>query len=92
MPRAISIKGCNLECPLDKVLELLDPIMLTYDEWEDECSTLPATLVSQVAYFAVLSVFILLILFWVSRCIETACTKRQQTRNQFYQPLNDEIH
>ncbi|GLV43365.1 Acid phosphatase 1 [Carabus blaptoides fortunei] len=92
IPRPISIKGCDLQCPLDTVLELMDPIMLTSPEWEDECGTLPATLVSLVAFYAVMSLGILILLLWVSRCIETACAKRQQTRNQLYQPLNDEIN
>lgn len=88
----ISILGCDTNCPLDKLIELLQPILLTEEEWNDECQSLTAPYVSTIAAIAVASCGILLIVLLLSLCVGAVCSKQQRSRNHFYQPLTDDIN
>ncbi|KAI4454705.1 acid phosphatase-related [Holotrichia oblita] len=36
-PQAMTLNGCNFDCPIDKFINLLSPIALTHEEWKKEC-------------------------------------------------------
>lgn len=88
----ISILSCESKCPLEKMQTLLDPIMLSSSEWEKECQSLSAPVVSTIVAIAVVSCGILLLLLLTSLCVGAVCSKRHRSRNQLYQPLSDDIN
>lgn len=91
-PHPISILGCDLLCPLDRAMELLKPVILNIKQWDLECHSLSAPMVSTIAAIAVISCGVLLLLLLVSLCVSATFSKKEKHRNQFYQPLSDEVN
>ncbi|KAF5285088.1 hypothetical protein FQA39_LY16777 [Lamprigera yunnana] len=93
-PQKMVLKGCEFDCPLNKFLEIIEPIRITPEAWDFACQSkflgvLPFNVLQSSVFIVCLSLlFILLSTFIVS----LVCARRRRRANVDYMRLPDQEH
>ncbi|KAK9886481.1 hypothetical protein WA026_016764 [Henosepilachna vigintioctopunctata] len=91
-PIQLCLKGCDLDCNLDKFIEILKPIIISPREWEEECTVnwfdfLPFGYKGNVM---VITTLLSLTLFSLSFFLALTCFKSKKQSRALYQQLSSE--
>lgn len=89
IPQEMQVEGCDFNCPLDKFVELLQPVALPLKQWEKECrlgfeGILPFSDIGNVILLSCVGLFMVVVLGFVVVAI-----RRNRTEESVYVRLPD---
>ncbi|XP_018323599.1 prostatic acid phosphatase [Agrilus planipennis] len=93
VPQQMKLKDCEFNCPFDKFLKIVEPLVIDAQTWQNECNTEdydfePLTIVVLIGLIC----FIFLSLFALKVCVGSLTDKKEHTKGYPYWRLaNEEV-